>query len=190
MCLHLERRNCFSKLELSLLTGTLFSIGYYQSWMPTTEMAQHKKRSMWTLGLSALTHGMATFAAEPGRQPDLKVETLIGDFQGKLDLVEEARFACIQDENSSCIPKTNKALKWMLQPTGWGSFHFEGQTNYPDCHFAKPPSLCLSYAVVLCSVKPHQSLQVLNSGMDVFAHNVETVTWMFCSTAGSWTAGL
>ena len=25
------------------------------------------------------------------RQPDLKVETLIGDFQGKLDLVEEAR---------------------------------------------------------------------------------------------------
>eukprot|EP00438_Fugacium_kawagutii_P007409 Skav233960 [mRNA] locus=scaffold1382:298134:302420:+ [translate_table: standard] len=27
------------------------------------------------------------------RQPDLKVETLIGDFQGKLDLVEEARRA-------------------------------------------------------------------------------------------------
>ena len=29
MCLHRERRNCSSKLELSLLTGTLFSIGYY-----------------------------------------------------------------------------------------------------------------------------------------------------------------
>lgn len=42
MRLHLERRNCSSKLELSLLTGTLFSIGYCQSWMPTTEMAQHK----------------------------------------------------------------------------------------------------------------------------------------------------
>lgn len=110
---------------------------------------------MWTLGLSTLTHGMATFAAEPGRQPDLKVETLIGDFQGKLDLVEEARFACIQDENSSCIPKTNKrnkALKWMLQPTGWGSFHFEGSKQITLTVILRSRQVCVFHMRWCCVV--------------------------------------
>ena len=44
MCLYRERRNCSSKLELSFLTGVyiVFSIGYYQSWMPTTDGSTQK----------------------------------------------------------------------------------------------------------------------------------------------------
>ena len=124
------------------------------------------------------------------------METLIGDFQGKLDLVEEARFACIQEQTQvashRAVPPKKPTLKHMKNHVFWkgcsnpvvgDSFHFEGSkqiTNikkyHNDCHLAKPPILCLLNKVVLCRIKPHQShLQVLNSGMDVFAHNVETV---------------